>query len=223
MYSFFYSKVKNKTITDDLYAHLIKALRFKVGDCFLFFDEQFEYNCQITKIEKDKAFYEILGTNNLVISNPPFITLIQGYPKKDKVDFICKYATMFNVKEIIFVYMKRSIPIYQYPTIKIQRLETIIQDAVTLSKRKTVPKVSIVTSIKEINYSLFDSVYLCYEEETNKMQIQRTNNIAIIIGPEGGFDLDEVNFLKKYAKIISLGPNILSTEAASLAVLSLFL
>jgi len=223
LYSFYNNLVKTKTITDDLYNHLIKSLRFKKGDCFLFFDELYIYECKITTINKDNANFEILNTKDNIETNKPFITLIQGLPKKDKCDFICKYATLFNVKEIIFVYMKRSIPEHINIENKLNRLNKIVLEAVSISKRTSVPKITIINNIKDIVYNKFDNVYLCDEEESKVIDIKRENNIAIIIGPEGGIDNSEREYLKDKCISISLGKNILTTEAASLAILSKFL
>jgi RsmE family RNA methyltransferase len=92
-----------------------------------------------------------------------------------------------------------------------------------LSHRRSVPKLSIVNSLKEIDFGRFDNVYLCDEDTNNQEQIKREKNIAIVIGPEGGIDNEERSYFKGIAKTITLGSNILSTESSSLAILSLFL
>jgi 16S rRNA (uracil1498-N3)-methyltransferase len=222
LYSFYHSTI-NKTITGDLFNHLIKSLRFNIGDCFLFFDDENEYSCKITLIEKAKAFYEIVSYHKIIETNKPFITLIQGFPKYEKADFICKYSTLFNVKEIIFVYMRRSIPKLSNIENKLARFESIIKEAVTISKRKSVPKVSIVNSLKDIDYKAYNSVYLLDEESTTHHNIKKEDNIALIVGPEGGIDDYERTSLKDIALSVSLGENILTTESASLAILALFL
>jgi 16S rRNA (uracil1498-N3)-methyltransferase len=223
LYSFYNEKVLNKTITDDLYNHLIKSLRFNVGDCFFFFDKQCEYYCSLSAIGKNFASFEIKETHPIVESNKPFITLIQGYPKSDKTDFICKYATIYNVKEIIFVYMKRSIPNPAKVEAKLTRWQAIILEAVSLSKRRSVPKVRIVNNLASLDLEAFDNLYLLDEEAKSPLTITKQNNVAIIVGPEGGIDDSERLLLKYKCQRVSLGTNILPTEVASLAVLALFL
>jgi 16S rRNA (uracil1498-N3)-methyltransferase len=223
LYSFYNQEINNKTITGDLYNHIIKSLRFKEGDCFYFFDEINEYFCAISSIGKNFASYEIKTINKIVEKNKPFITLIQGVPKGEKMDFVCKYATLFNVDEIIFVYMSRSIPKDINQTNKLLRLNNIILEAVSISKRRSVPKVSFVNNLKDINLSKYDNVYLLDEEEKTTKEIKRRSSIAIIVGPEGGIDEVDRNNISVAYERVSLGTNILTTESASLAVLALFL
>ena len=47
------------------------------------------------------------------------------------------------------------------------------------------------------------------------------NDIAVFIGPEGGFDTSEVEFAAKNGvQTVTLGPRILRTETAPVAVIS---
>jgi 16S rRNA (uracil1498-N3)-methyltransferase len=223
LFSFYNLAINKKTITDDLYNHLIKSLRFKVGDCFYFFDDEKEYLCQILSIGKDVASYDIQEEHLIIQKNKPFITLIQGYPKGEKIDFICKYATIFNVQEIIFVYMKRSIPKVGDNSHKLKRLQSIILEAVTIAHRRSVPKVSIVNNLKDLDLNSYNSVYLLDENEKTHHQIKKEERIAIIVGPEGGIDDSERQILSKSCTKVSLGENILTTESAALAILALFL
>ena len=48
--------------------------------------------------------------------------------------------------------------------------------------------------------------------------------IAVILGPEGGIDISEVEYMKENgAKVVSLGNRILRTETVSLSILSVIM
>lgn len=103
------------------------------------------------------------------------------------------------------------------------------------SKRDIIPKISNIIGIKELCNEIqnFDIVFLAYENENKKSfkqeleKIKNTNenlNLAIIIGPEGGIDEEEVKQLESAgAKSVSLGKRILRTETASLAMVSIIM
>ena len=75
----------------------------------------------------------------------------------------------------------------------------------------------------------YDAVIVAYEDEKKQyikdiIKNNKMYNIALIIGPEGGFDIDEVNKLKECgANIVSLGNRILRTETAPIVMTSIIM
>ena len=72
----------------------------------------------------------------------------------------------------------------------------------------------------------FDLVLIAYEDELDNSiknsDIKDKKNIAIVVGPEGGFDISEIDELKKLGcKSISLGKRILRAETAPIALLTM--
>ena len=115
---------------------------------------------------------------------------------------------------------------------KISRWQAISESAAKQSKRTIIPKISNVESIKNIKNRIkdYDLVIFAYENENNislKDILKDNKNIskiAIIIGPEGGFDKEEVKSLESAgAKSVSLGKTILRTETASMAMISMIM
>lgn len=103
------------------------------------------------------------------------------------------------------------------------------------SGRDIVPKIENIINIKKLCEEVknFDLVLLAYEnekenafkEELHKIKNTKENlRIAIIIGPEGGIEEQEVEVLKEAgAKVISLGKRILRTETVALAMTSIIM
>ena len=118
---------------------------------------------------------------------------------------------------------------------KEERLNKIIKEASTQSGRQIVPTILKPTNFKNIieNIEKYDIVLLPYENENGltlkqcladfKANKKDINNIAIIIGPEGGFSEEEINSIKDNPKvrIVTLGKRILRTETASIACVSM--
>lgn len=119
---------------------------------------------------------------------------------------------------------------------KLQRWQKIAEVASKQSGRNTIPKINPIKSIKNICNLCqeYDIVIVAYENEKEnklryeleKIKARQIDNlkIAILIGPEGGIDKEEIDLLKeKGAKIVTLGNRILRTETVALNVLSIIM
>ncbi len=185
------------------------------GKCFL---------AMITSVEHDVT-YSIV--KELEAETSMHITLIQGLPKGSKNEFVAKYATIFGVSEIVFVPMKRSIAKLENIENKQKRLSLIAKEAAELAHRFDVPEIRFENKLKNIDYQAFDFILLA--DENNKsttldqlnLKDPNSKKIALVIGPEGGLDDSERQMFEDlHATSISLGKNILPTEAACLYALS---
>jgi 16S rRNA (uracil1498-N3)-methyltransferase len=215
---------ENKSITTDDKHHILKVMRMKSDDlievCYL-------KTCYVVKLIINEQFINYEIVEKLDHRKSVDVTLIQGLPKGNKIDFISKYATMFGVSNIFFVQMDRSIAKEKNSDSKIKRLHLIAKEAAELAHRFDIPDIRFFKSIKDIDFNMFDLVLLADENEKSKM-IQDVINvkdldkkIALIIGPEGGItDNERAFFNRKKAHIISLGDNILTTEIAAIYPLS---
>ena len=119
---------------------------------------------------------------------------------------------------------------------KIERWNKIAEAAAKQSKRDYIPKIEKSTNIEKLIDRLkeYDISILAYENEDKKtikdllkskeIEERKINKIALIIGPEGGLDKEEVEKLKENnCYIVSLGKRILRTETASIAALSMLI
>lgn len=215
---------ENKTITSDDRHHITRVMRMKTNDqvevCYL-------KACYLTKliINEQEVSFEIIHT--LEKRRTVDVTLIQGLPKGNKLDIICKYATIFGVAKLFFAQMDRSIAKEKNSDNKKRRLHLIAKEAAELAHRFDVPEIEFFKSLKQIDFNAFDMILLADENEKTQMlkDVIKTKDIdkkiALIIGPEGGItDGERAFFNQKNVYIISLGDNILPTEIAAIYALS---
>jgi len=214
----------NQIITGQDAHHIKKVMRMKTGDEIIVCAQK---KCFLASIEinDDNVTYKTI--EELKQPSKMDVTLIQGLPKGSKNEFVVKYATIFNASTIILTPMQRSIAKLENTDNKLKRLSTIAKEAAELAHRFEVPEIRFEKSIHSIDFDKFDLILLA--DENNKTQMidqavpKAINDlkIALIIGPEGGITDAEREMLKnKNAVSISLGNNIIPTEAACLYALS---
>ena len=117
---------------------------------------------------------------------------------------------------------------------KLVRWQRMAEEAAKQSQRGMIPIISDIAKLEDLAASTgeFDLTLLAWVgEKQNNLRKVRTNpdlakvsNILMIIGPEGGFSQNEVEFVRNLGGIpISLGPRVLRTETAALTLLALLL
>ncbi len=202
-------------------------------------DTAIKYLAEISHISKEEV--DCILLNEVETTEPNIkITLFQGLPKSDKMEYIIQKAVELGIYEIIPVNMKNCIAKLKDEDKKIQRWQAISEAAAKQSKRNIIPQICRLKSIEDVAKSIkdFDCMIVAYENEDkitlkqilqeNRTKFSNKENkdckIAIVIGPEGGIDEKEAKLLSdEGAKIVSLGKRILRTETASLAMLSMIM
>ena len=213
--------------------HIKNVLRMRIGEELAISDgNNVKYICHVAEFAEDSVFCQIDETLPLDTELPAKIYLFQGLPKQDKMELISQKCVELGVHEIIPVIMKRSIVKLDEKKAKkkVERWNGIALAAAKQAGRGIIPKVSPVTSYKDalIRAKDMDLVLVPYElaggMETTKeifASVKPGQSIGIFIGPEGGFDTEEVEMAKAIGgKIITLGRRILRTETAGFTVLA---
>lgn len=236
MYHFFVSEEQingeNAYIEGSDVNHIANVLRMKPGEELLISVKgDWDYLCKIVDIETDRVNLKVLESMEQR-ELPVNITLLQGIPKSDKLEMIIQKAVELGVSEIIPVKTKRVVVNIDEKKVdtKVNRWNAIAESAAKQSKRSIIPKVHEPMSIdnaleivkdfgvKLIPYENADGI-----DKTRKIldNMDKTKNIAVFIGPEGGFEESEVERIKNSGfEVITLGKRILRTETAGLALLS---
>ncbi len=209
--------------------HISNVLRLNTGDEIEVCDgNSTDYICSIESISKSLISLKILSSYKCKSEPDINITLYQGLPKADKMEYIIQKCVELGVKTFVPVMNKRSVIKLKDTDKKISRWQKISDEACKQSKRGIIPNVLTPLTFKDAIDSLKDDSLniLAYEKEENTslkdiLLSSDCKNINIFIGPEGGFDDDEINYIKdKNIKNITLGPRILRTETAPIALVS---
>lgn len=222
------------------YNHIKNVLRMKIGEEMLVSDGNgTDYVCKIESYNETENINEVIAS----ITHETFegtelsskIYLFQGLPKSDKMELIIQKAVELGAFEIIPVATKRSVVKLddKKAIAKNKRWNGIAESAAKQSRRSIIPKVKEIMTFKEaLNYAKTLDIniipYENYKDMSETKQIMENvtsaKSIGIFIGPEGGFDENEVDLaVEQNLKRISLGRRILRTETAGLMIISVIM
>lgn len=223
------------SLTGDNFNHIKNVLRLKMGEQILVSFEEKSDLCEITEFTEDAVIVKIVKANALNSNLPIKITLFQGLPKSDKLEFIIQKAVELGVNEIVPVEMKNCVVKIEdkKKQAKRERWQSISESASKQSKRNYVPKIYAPTSFNECLKMAknFDLILVPYENQEGMQStekalslLKKDMNVGVFIGPEGGFDKTEIEaLLNANALTVSLGKRILRTETASITALSMLM
>lgn len=218
--------------------HIKNVLRIRQGEEMLVSDGTGrDYLCQAEEIAGLEVTVRILETEEEGRELPSRIWLFQGLPKSDKMEFIIQKAVELGAAGIVPVSTRNTVVKLdpKKEEAKVKRWQAIAESAAKQSKRSLVPRVSGIMTLKEafdyVESQGFSVRLIPYEHEAGmdgtKTELDAAGpgqDIAVFIGPEGGFDEREIELaLSKGVRPISLGRRILRTETAGLALLSVLM
>lgn len=216
--------------------HMKNVLRMKIGEQVEISDgNNKKYLCEVSAYEEEQAVLRILEIREADTELKSRLCLFQGLPKNDKMDLIVQKAVELGAYEVIPVSMKRCVVKLDAKKAakKVERWNSISESAAKQAGRSIIPKVSDVVSYREAleRAEQMDVVLVPYEleegmAETKKLlhQIQPGQSVGIFIGPEGGFEREEVEqAIEAGAHPVTLGRRILRTETAGFTMLSILM
>lgn len=214
--------------------HIKNVLRARIDDTIDICDCETSKNyiCKIEQIEEKNICCHIVEEIESHVEPHIQVSIFQGLPKADKMELIIQKCTELGVKEIVPTVMKRTVVKLKEKDKenKITRWRKIAEVAAKQSGRDIIPKINNIINLNQIDYSKYDKLLVLYENE-NKLSIKQVINelkliekeqlnIAIIIGPEGGFDEKEIENIinEPNVSVVTLGKRILRTETVALVV-----
>lgn len=216
--------------------HMKNVLRMKLHEKAEISDgESRTYLCEVEAYEEDVAVLHILEEMEADTEPASKLYLFQGLPKSDKMELIVQKAVELGVYQVIPVAMKRSVVRLddKKAVKKADRWNSIAESAAKQAGRSRIPEVTMPLSYKEALKMAeeLDVTLLPYElaggmEVTREVirQIKSGQSVGIFIGPEGGFEPEEVDAaVSMGAKVITLGRRILRTETAGLVTLAVLM
>lgn len=229
---FFY--VPEATQTNQLPAdetvHAVRVLRLQTGDIIYLMDgEGSFYRAEVTMATNKKCLYRIVETlpqektwqGNIHLAIAPTKMM-------ERMEWLAEKATEMGIDFLTFLHCRFS----ERKEVKTQRIDKIVVSAMKQSRKGWKPRVEEMQPFRHFidqnDGSGLKCIAHCYEEiPTIDFFYLLTNenpvaDVTVLIGPEGDFSLDEVNYaLQKGYQSISLGKSRLRTETAGLMAVAM--
>lgn len=203
-------------------------MKAKIGDPILLFNaENGEFLAKVTEINKKNVRLSLLQQTR-VPTCVPDVWLLFAPLKKDQTDYVIQKATELGCAKIIPVITQFCIT----DKTKTDRFRAQAIEAAEQSRRIDVPLIDEAVPLMKILSSWDKNRPLFFMDETGKglpvrdaflkAKEKRFSSAALLVGPEGGFSLEELSFLRSlpFAYSVSLGPRILRAETAAVAALA---
>ncbi len=213
--------------------HISKVLRLRRGDAVELCDGQGnDYEAVIKSVGKSGV--EVRIEKSFPSQGEPGlkVVLYQAIPKSAKMDLIIQKCVELGVYRIIPVVTARTIVKLkdaEDEIHKVSRWQRIAKEAAKQSKRGIIPEVSLPVPFSQAVGQSPEMLRIFPWENERKVGLKGVfeatsgwkNGIAVMVGPEGGWEEREVEAAKEMGwNIVSLGPRILRTETVGVAILS---
>lgn len=227
-------------LTGDNAHHAWRVLRLQTGDFVWISDgDGLDYAGRIVRIDSDGVRVEL--DEPITSSGEPstHITLFQGLPKSDKMDWIVQKAAEVGIRTVVPVRAERSVVHLSDAKAvgRTERWRRIAMAAASQAGRGRVPVIqqpmSLRAAIEAWRLEAPDGLLLVPWEEERSRGIRSIlrhlseplpSHVGIVIGPEGGLTSEELELAAGFGGLsCTLGPRILRTETAGTVVAAVVL
>ncbi|MFZ2029627.1 MAG: 16S rRNA (uracil(1498)-N(3))-methyltransferase [Vitreimonas sp.] len=217
--------------------HVGTVLRLGAGDHVRVFNARDgEWRARITDVSKRGMGVQVEDFVRAARAVPD-LDLLFAPVKRHATDLIVEKATELGVRRIRPVITRRTIA----ETVRVDRWRTIAREAVEQTERFDVPAIAEPRALANVLDGWDAGRLLIYADEagdeadaawggetgrasaiSDAVGNLKSEMLALLIGPEGGFTREERTLLRSLPFVIaaSLGPRILRAETAVIAGLS---
>ena len=213
----------------DLYKHIIKVMRKKIGEKLLFLDEnEIQYETIISQIKTSSFVSEIQKSYKSERKLDLNLNVAQSVLNSDAQISAIQKATELGVKGIYPLLTDNCTVKEQVIKSKKEKWQKTAYESVKQCERADIPIVYEMSYIKDI-IKKFDKIIVFAEkyaqenfiEYVRKNPIKKSESILVIIGPEGGFSEKEFDYFKNNnIPLITLGNLIYRADTALTAALT---
>ncbi len=206
--------------------HLSRVLRLPAGEEFELFDGQGTIaRCTLLSTGNQATLNE-----RIQLTAPELqIELIQALPKGEKVELILQKGTELGLTRFLLTPSERAVVkiTANKKASRLERWQKIVQEACRQCGQPFVPEVNLSSDFSSALTSARGDLKLVLWEEAvvplpQRLPQKSPTSISLLVGPEGGFSATEARQAQAAGfKTLRLGPRILRTETAGLAILSI--
>lgn len=216
-------------LSGDQAKYVARVLRLKLNDDLVVFDGKGgQFAAVIKEFERDRVLLKVGRRQSFELESPLAIDLVQGLSRSGRMDIVVQKSTELGVRRIWPVITEHSIVKLDSKK-ALRRREhwlRVSRSACEQCGRNTVPDIEIPQALNSWLGSLAG-------DGTTKVMLDPTSGtsiatlsipdkvVTVLVGPESGLSDFERQRCKDVGfEAVSLGPRILRTETAAVAVLA---
>ena len=210
--------------------HIAKALRKRPGEALTLCDGKgTDFEGVLETVTDRQVTVRITASRPSQAEPTLAVTLYQGLPKGDKMDWIVQKAVELGVTAVVPVATRRSVARLEGKADKKQeRWQRIAAEAAGQCGRGMLPSVERPLSWSQALSCLSGEPALVFYEgggrPLRELVTPSTRRLSVFVGPEGGFAPEEIDAIRRQGGgVATLGPRILRCETAPLAALTLLM
>lgn len=213
-------------LQDEDIRHARLALRLQPGDAVVVVADGAAWNAQLSALGARSAALEVTGEcREPAHELPQTVTILQAVPKGAKMDFVIEKSVELGAARIVPVLCARSYA--DVSDSKLRRWRMLARAAAQQSRRLHIPEVEAASTwAAAVERFATGCTFVLAHADAARGSLRAAvgdtqSPLTLAVGPEGGFTQDEVDVgIRAGAHIVSLGPTILRTETAPLALLA---
>ena len=224
---------------DERVAHQLRhVLRMRPGARIVALDNRgWEYEIELDKITSEDARGRVIERRPAEGEPDTLVTLYQCLLKKDNFEWVLQKGTEIGLSRFVPVISQRTVAADSdgLRKHKLPRWERIVTEAAEQSGRGLLPVIDPPLTLDEaLAQTRADLVLIPWEGEHMRhlhdvlgafrrgelgtLPSERAPEIALVIGPEGGFAEEEIALASAGRAVsVTLGPRILRAETAAIA------
>jgi 16S rRNA (uracil1498-N3)-methyltransferase len=222
------SDVESCELEGSEFHHLARVMRAGVGDQVVLFDGKGNAaEAQVVELSKSRASLRILNRSHDT-EESPVVVLATAVPKADRFRWLVEKATELGVSRLIPLQTSRSVT--EPGETKLDKMRATVIEACKQSGRNRLMAIdprtewrSFLSDAAKVGRLLVADpggaarASLCEAKESGRA-------LVLAVGPEGGLtDFEVIQAVEAGGRCISLGPQILRTETAAVALAALCL
>ena len=211
-------------------AEHVHVLRMRPGEDMIICDGQgTDYKCRLVKADKEQVEAEVIEVVPCPAEPTVKVSILCGLPKGDKTDYISQKCVEAGATEIRFFNSARCIAKKGAEPKKLERWQRIAEEAAKQSGRGIIPQVGWAGELADAFNEAIQSELALFMYETGEREAldavlngnRNVSSIAIMTGPEGGFETFEADLARIVGlHICSMGERILRCETAPVVALT---
>lgn len=205
--------------------YLANVMRLKEGEVVALFNgRDGEWTASLQKVAKSAVAIHV-QTQTRPQTPEPDLWLLAAPIKKDRVDLVAEKAAELGISRLWPVFTRRTV----MSRVNSERLAAHMVEAAEQCERLSVPELAEPATLDKVLTGWDTGRPLLFLDESGGGQPiadalagVKPGKLALLVGPEGGFDDHERAMLARlpFSVPVGLGPRILRAETAAIAALS---